>query len=88
MFSLDSETDKAEKRNDEDGCQKDDHFIEYLRFLNSTLRHDISNILTRIYLFAELLEDEYDPRIVKNKGERSKRNYACKKNEGPRIFCK
>jgi len=44
--------------------RKSDSLTEYLKFLNSTLRHDISNILTRILLFAELLEDEYNPKIV------------------------
>lgn len=44
--------------------RKSDSLVEYLKFLNSTLRHDISNTLTRIHLFAELLEEEYNPKIV------------------------
>ncbi|MEM0215544.1 MAG: PAS domain-containing sensor histidine kinase [Archaeoglobaceae archaeon] len=38
---------------------------EYLRFLNSMLRHDISNIFTRIQSYCELLEEEYTPEYVK-----------------------
>ncbi|MCS7144243.1 MAG: ATP-binding protein [Archaeoglobaceae archaeon] len=37
---------------------------EYLRLLNSMIRHDILNIFTRIYSFLELLEEEYSPEFL------------------------
>lgn len=38
---------------------------EYLRFLNSMLRHDILNVFTRMLPYCELLEEEYRPEYVK-----------------------
>lgn len=38
---------------------------EYLRFLNSMLRHDIANIFTRMQSYCELLEEEYEPEYIK-----------------------
>ncbi len=38
--------------------------IEYLRFLNSMLRHDILNIFTRMQAYCELIEDEFRPEYL------------------------
>jgi len=38
---------------------------EHLRFLNSMLRHDILNLFTRIYPLIEMLEEEFNPEILK-----------------------
>ncbi|MEM1578512.1 MAG: PAS domain-containing sensor histidine kinase [Archaeoglobaceae archaeon] len=44
--------------------KKVEELNEYLRFLNSMLRHDILNIFTRIYPLAELLEERFDLKIL------------------------
>ena len=37
---------------------------EYLKFLNSMLRHDILNIFTRMQAYCELLEEEFKPEYL------------------------
>ncbi|MEM2325598.1 MAG: ATP-binding protein [Archaeoglobaceae archaeon] len=42
---------------------------EYLKLLNSMLRHDILNIFTRIYSFLELFEEEFSLELLKGDTE-------------------
>lgn len=38
---------------------------EYLRLLNSMLRHDILNVFTRIYPLIEFLEEDFNPELLR-----------------------
>ncbi|MEM2086179.1 MAG: PAS domain-containing sensor histidine kinase [Archaeoglobaceae archaeon] len=41
-----------------------ENLLDYVRLLNSILRHDISNILTAVYSYAEMLEEELNQKFV------------------------
>jgi PAS domain S-box-containing protein len=44
--------------------KKIESLLDYLKFLNKMLRHDILNVFTRVYTYAELLEEKHDAGLI------------------------
>jgi len=56
--------------------------LEYSHLLNSILRHDIMNVLTAIFSYAEMLEEDYNRNFVDKIKESAEKGIGIiKKNQ-------